>query len=74
MKKLNIALKACICFWVWVGTMLLALLLAILAASPVVVPQIAVCIIAVVIVAALLTVLIINPGIFAKQHTACTGK
>ena len=58
--------KALISFWGWVCVILLSFMLAVVAFVAETVP--------VVIFAVSLTVVILNPGIFAKQHTTETAE
>lgn len=66
-------IKAIVCFWVWIGILLLSFVLALLAAVTVV-PNVVVLFFAVVIFAAALAVVVINLGIFVKRHTTATGR
>ena len=50
--------RALISFWLWIGVILLSFMLAVLAIATTV---------------AAIAVPVINPGVFAKQHTTETG-
>ena len=62
--------KALISFWGWVCVILLSFMLAVVAFVAEAVPVVVVF----VIFAVSLTVVILNPGIFAKQHTTETAE
>ncbi|MBR5965680.1 MAG: hypothetical protein IK015_06155 [Treponema sp.] len=68
------ALKCMVCFWLWIAVILVSFLMIVISIVASAIPHIAVAIFAVVIFALAIAVPIINPGIFAKQNTAATGK
>ena len=65
---------ALISFWGWVCVILLSFMLAVVAFVAGAVPVVVVFVVAFVIFAVSLTVVILNPGIFAKQHTTETAE
>lgn len=64
--------RALISFWLWIGVILLSFMLAVLAIATTV-PRPILVIVALVIFVAAIAVPVINPGVFAKQHTTETG-
>ena len=65
--------KALIAFWGWVCVILLSFMLAVVSLVAGSIPVVVVFVVAVMIFAVSLTVVILNPGIFAKQHTTETA-
>ena len=64
--------RALISFWLWTGVILLSFMLAVLAIATTV-PRPILVIVDLVIFVAAIAVPVINPGVFAKQHTTETG-
>ncbi len=64
--------RALISFWLWIGVILLSFMLAVLAIATTV-PRPILVIVDLVIFVAAIAVPVINPGVFAKQHTTETG-
>ena len=64
--------RALISFWLWIGVIFLSFMLAVLAIATTV-PRPILVIVALVIFVAAIAVPVINPGVFAKQHTTETG-
>ena len=64
--------RASISFWLWIGVILLSFMLAVLAIATTV-PRPILVIVDLVIFVAGIAVPVINPGVFAKQHTTETG-
>lgn len=64
--------RALISFWLWIGVILLSFMLAVLAIATTV-PRPILVIVDLVIFIAAIAVPVINPGVFAKQHTTETG-
>lgn len=66
-------LKSLVSFWLWVGVVLVSFMLIVVSIAADAIPQVVVTVFAVVIFGAAIAVLIVNPGIFARQTTAATG-
>lgn len=70
---MNKWIKCLVSFWMWIAVVLVSFMMIVISVVASAIPQIAVPVFAVVIFAVSLAVVIINPGIFAKQNSTATG-